>query len=152
VETSPGAALALLLLDGFEALTKQVVDELARRGHPGVTATHEFALIAIDAGAEDASALGRELGVSKQAAAKTIAALEQLGYVERANDPDDRRRRPLHVTARGYEMNRIGGEAFTRLRAELARRLGRGGLEELESALAQIPSLTVDAASQVRPS
>ena len=93
MQTSPGARLARLLLGSFDAMVAEVVDELARQGHPGVTATHEFALRAIEAGGNDASALGRRLGVSKQAAAKTIAALEQLGYVERLVDPDDARRK-----------------------------------------------------------
>ena len=72
---SPGAQLALLLLGGFESLTARVIAELAEKGHPGVTATQEFALRAIDRGAADAAALGRELGVSRQAAAKMIEAL-----------------------------------------------------------------------------
>jgi DNA-binding MarR family transcriptional regulator len=38
-----------------------------------------------------ASSLGRSLGVSRQAAAKSIAALEELGYVERQTDPRDAR-------------------------------------------------------------
>lgn len=144
VETSSGAALALLLLDGFEAMTAEVVVELAGQGHPGVTATHAFALLAVDAGASGASALGRRLGVSKQAAAKTIAALEQLGYVERVADPADARRRPLRVTPRGYEMNAIGGAAFTQLKDQLQRTLGDDGLASLEAALALIPTLRLD--------
>lgn len=144
METSSGAALALLLLDGFEAMTAEVVAELARRGHPGVTATHEFALLAVDAGASDASALGRRLGVSKQAAAKTITALEQLGYVERVADPADARRRPLRVTPRGYEMNAIGGAAFTSLRTALEREIGTEGMASLEAALALVPTLRLE--------
>ena len=78
-----GAELARLLLAAYEGAVDEVVSELSRAGHPGVTATLEFALVAIEAGARDASALGRAVGVSKQAAAKTITTLEQLGYVER---------------------------------------------------------------------
>jgi len=83
---SQGAELALLLLGGFHSMVDVVVDELDRRGHPGVRPVHEFALRAIDGGADTASELGRRLDVSKQAAAKTIAALQRLGYVERAPD------------------------------------------------------------------
>lgn len=148
VETTSGAALALLLLNGFEAMTAQVVAELDRRGHPGVTTTHHFALMAIDAGAGDASALGRRLGVSKQAAAKTIGALEQLGYVERVSDPADARRRPLRVTPRGYEMNAIGGTAFSALRERLEQELGPEGMAAFEAALARVPQLRLDGAAR----
>jgi DNA-binding MarR family transcriptional regulator len=135
VQISSGARLALLLLDGFSAMVEEVVQELDRRGHPGVTATHEFALTAVDEGADSASALGRRLGVSKQAAAKTIAALEQLGYVERAADPADARRKRLVVTARGYDMVAVGGAAFDALRARWAAAVGEDRVLEVEAAL-----------------
>jgi hypothetical protein len=56
----------------------EVVAELTRQGHPEVTATHEFALRAIDDGANDASALGRRLGVSKQAACQVPGLMETV--------------------------------------------------------------------------
>jgi len=74
---SPGADLALLLLGSFHAMVDEVTVELEARGHPGVRPVHEFALRAVHQGADTASDLGRRLSVSKQAAAKTIAALEQ---------------------------------------------------------------------------
>ena len=89
VPRSPGVELALLLLDGFHSMTDDVIAELANRGHPGVRASHEFTLRAIDAGADTASELGRRLSVTKQAAAQAITALEQLGYVDREADPAD---------------------------------------------------------------
>jgi DNA-binding MarR family transcriptional regulator len=138
VETSEGARLALLLLESFHAMVGEVHAELARQGHPGVTATHEFALRAIDEGASDASALGRRLEVSRQAAAKTIAALEHLGYVEREADPDDARRKELRVTARGYEMQAIGGAAFDKLRERWQASVGSQQVRATENALREL--------------
>lgn len=138
MEPSPGARLALLLLDGFNVLVAEVVAELERRGHPGVTAAHEFALAAIDEGADSASALGRRLGVTKQAAAKTIAGLERLGYLERIDDPEDARRKRLHVTGRGYEMVAIGARAFDDLRAQWATAAGPETIDEVEAALTRL--------------
>ena len=88
---SPGVELALLLLDGFHSMTDDVIAELANRGHPGVRASYEFTLRAIDEGADTASELGRRLSITKQAAAQAIAVLEQLGYVDREADPADAR-------------------------------------------------------------
>ncbi|MFJ9374990.1 MarR family winged helix-turn-helix transcriptional regulator [Streptomyces sp. NPDC101455] len=135
---SSGAELALLLLGGFHALADEVHAGLARRGHEGVRPGHEFALRAIDAGADTASELGRRLSVSKQAAAKTIAALQQFGYVERETDPDDARRKRLRVTARGHEMMRIGGALFDEARDRWAARIGAGQLEGVEAHLARL--------------
>lgn len=144
---SQGADLALLLLGGFHSMTDEVVAELAARGHPGVRAVHEFALRAIDSGADTASELGRTLDVSKQAAAKTIAALEQLGYVGRESDPEDARRKPLRVTPRGREMVAVGGALFDEVRERWAARIGAeqlAALEELLGELVEARTLTAD--------
>lgn len=133
-----GAALALLLLGGFEAMVDDVVAGLGRRGHPGVRAVHAFALRAIDEGADTASELGRRLSVSKQAAAKTIAALEEMGYVERAADARDGRRKPLVVTPRGREMTTIGATLFDEVRDRWAARVGARELDEFQALLRDI--------------
>jgi DNA-binding MarR family transcriptional regulator len=135
VDTSRGAELAMLLVAGFTAMVDEVVAELEQRGHPGVTASHEFALQAVDSGAQNASELGRSLGVSRQAAAKSIAALEALGYVERQTDLVDGRRKLLIVTTRGRDMVRIGAGLFDDVRARWSAQLGQEQLELLESGL-----------------
>jgi DNA-binding MarR family transcriptional regulator len=139
--TTRGAELALLLLHGFERMTSEVVAELVDAGHPGATATLEFALRSINEGADTAAALGRSLGVTRQAAAKTIASLEELGYVQRQDDATDARRKRLVVTSRGFEMHRIGAAAFDRLRERLSTELGRDRLLQLESTLAALSEL-----------
>ena len=135
---SKGADLALLLLSGFHSMVDEVVVELARRGHPGVRPVHEFALRAVDNGAATASELGRRLAVSKQAAAKTIDALEGFGYVERAGDPADARRKQIRITARGHELMSIGGALFDDVRERWAAQIGSHELETLEAHLNQV--------------
>lgn len=135
---STGADLALLLLNGFEAMVDEVVEELAAAGHPGVRPVHEFALRAIDGGADTASELGRALSVTKQAAAKTVGALQQLGYVELADDPSDGRRKRIRVTERGREMTVIGAARFDDIRQRWAAQIGERELEEIEARLHEL--------------
>jgi DNA-binding MarR family transcriptional regulator len=132
---SQGADLALLLLGGFHAMVDEVTVELEARGHAGVRPVHEFALRAVDGGADTASELGRRLGVTKQAAAKTIAALETFGYVSRESDPGDARRKRLRVTPRGHELMAIGGAQFDEVRERWAQQVGREALERAEAVL-----------------
>jgi len=82
-----GADLALLLLGGFRALVDDAIEQLAQHGYEDVRPVHDFAMRAIAAGADNASELGRSLSVSKQAAAKTVAVLQERGYVAREADP-----------------------------------------------------------------
>jgi DNA-binding MarR family transcriptional regulator len=79
-----------------------------------------------------AAELGRRLGVTKQAAAKTIAALQELGYVERRPDPDDRRSVGAHLTRDGEKLLGRSAEIFDALRDEWAARVGDRRLRELE--------------------
>ena len=133
-----GADLALLLLGGFRSLVDAAQAELARRGYEDVRPVHDFAIRAIAAGADNASELGRRMSVSKQAAAKTIAVLQERGYVGRDADPGDARRKKLQVTERGSTMLRVGEQVFDELRADWARQVGAERLAELEAALTDL--------------
>lgn len=130
-----GADLALLLLGGFHSLVRSAQDELARRGYEDVRPVHDFAVRAIAAGADSASDLGRRTGVTKQSAARTIAVLQERGYVSREADPSDARRKQLRVTPRGFDMLREGEAIFDNLRERWAGQIGPDRLAELESDL-----------------
>lgn len=142
MEQTRGAQLASLLLGAFDVMAAEVHRELAQRGHAGATSTHHYAMEAIDRGATDASALGRALSISRQAAAKTIRSLEQLGYINRGSDERDARRRPLQVTARGHEMTMLGAAAYERIRLRLEASEGDQRLETVESVLRSILNMT----------
>src|SRR5918997_4704451 len=133
-----GADLALLLLGSYRKLINATVLELAARGFDDVRPVHEFAMRAIDSGADNASELGRRMSISKQAAAKTIATLLERGYVARGADPADGRRTQVEVTPLGFEVMRQGEAILNDLRAEWELQLGRKGLALLEAQLASI--------------
>lgn len=142
METSRGARLASQLLKAFTAMSAEVTDDLADRGHPGATPALHFAMEAIEHGASDASALGRALGISRQAAAKTIRSLEDLGYVDRGIDEGDARRRPLRVTDRGRDWTALGAAAFERILERLEASEGAEHVTVLEQLLERIPEIT----------
>ncbi|MCC3279238.1 MarR family winged helix-turn-helix transcriptional regulator [Arthrobacter sp. zg-Y40] len=127
-----GADLALLLLAAYRQLVEDATAELAARGYADIRPVHDFALRAIDAGADTASELGRATAVTKQAAAKTIAVLLERGYAERRTDEQDARRKRLTVTPLGHRMLREGEAVFDGLRAAWASRIGAPELGQLE--------------------
>jgi DNA-binding MarR family transcriptional regulator len=133
-----GADLALLLLGGFRALADRATAELAARGYRDVRPVHDFALRAILSGADSASDLARRMSIAKQSAAKTIAGLEERGFVRREPDPADRRRIRLHVTGHGLAMLRDGEAIFDELREQWERTVGAGPVKELEDTLHQL--------------
>lgn len=130
-----GPDLALLLFGGFRLWAERGSAELSARGYPDIRPVHDFALRSIAAGADSASELGRRMAVSKQAAAKTIAVLEERGYVARENDPVDRRRRRVRVTDRGMALLRDGEKIFDALRSEWEEQVGVERVAQLEADL-----------------
>jgi DNA-binding MarR family transcriptional regulator len=130
-----GADLALLLLGGFRTLVDAANAELAERGHEDVRPVHDFAMRAIAAGADSASELGRRLSITKQSAAKTIAVLQERGYVTRDTDPRDGRRKRLQVTALGFDVMRQGEAVFDKLRDQWAQQIGAAELDRIEDHL-----------------
>jgi DNA-binding MarR family transcriptional regulator len=133
-----GADLALLLLSGFRFMAEEATVRLAARGHAGVRPAHDFALRAIAAGAESVSEVGRRTSVSKQAAAKTVAFLEDSGYVLRSTDPVDARRARLTVTDRGYSLMREGEAVFDELRAGWESLVGHDRIADLQNSLQRL--------------
>ncbi|MCS7476697.1 MarR family winged helix-turn-helix transcriptional regulator [Umezawaea endophytica] len=140
----PGSDLAMLLLGGFRALADRATAELIARGYDEVRPVHDFALQAILSGADNASELGRRMSVTKQAAAKTITALEERGYVAREPDPADKRRLRLFVTPHGLAMLREGTAIFDDLRREWEERVGAVPLSQVESTLRQLVDGSAD--------
>jgi DNA-binding MarR family transcriptional regulator len=133
-----GADLALLLLGGYRSLVDTATSELALRGYEDFRHIHEFALRAIAGGADSASELGRRTSVSKQAAAKTIAALVARGYVVSSPDPDDARRKRLQVTSRGHQVTAEGEAILTKAREAWEKQIGPAELANLEERLAAL--------------
>jgi DNA-binding MarR family transcriptional regulator len=130
-----GADLALLLLGGFRQLADSAGAELLRRGYPELRPSQEFAMRAIAGGAVNTSDLGRRLSISKQAAAKVVAVLEERGYVMRLDDAGDSRQKILTVTALGHEVKQQGEAIFDELCANWARKIGGPALDQLEQSL-----------------
>ena len=133
---SPGYELPLLLLAGFRSVIDEAHGELAARGHPGMRPAHGFALQAIGTFGATAVDVGRRLGVSKQAAGKTIDRLAELGYVTRAEvTGTDRRRKLVRLTERGTEALALSAEAFSRVRDRWASQVGQDRVAALEADL-----------------
>jgi DNA-binding MarR family transcriptional regulator len=135
---APGFELPLRLLLGFRVLIDDLHAELACQGHPDVRPMHGFVLQAIGADGTTAVELGRRLGISKQAAGKTIAALEAIGYVERGADPDDARRKLVRLTQRGTDCLVRSARIFDGLRAGWADTIGADRLRDLEADLRRL--------------
>jgi DNA-binding MarR family transcriptional regulator len=135
-----GFELPLLLAGAFRQLIDELHRRLAERGHPDVRPAYGFALQAIGPDGATMSEVGRRLGVSKQAATKTVAKLADLGYVDRTPDPGDARALLVTITTRGQDSLSAAAEIFEDLRREWIRELGADRVTALEDDLATMVS------------
>jgi DNA-binding MarR family transcriptional regulator len=94
-----------------------------------------FALAGIARHGGSLTYLTQELAVSKQAASQLIDALAQRGYLERHEDPDDRRRISLTLTERGRTVAHAVHEGVEWVERELRQRIPADQFEGLRAGL-----------------
>ncbi|MER7394867.1 MarR family transcriptional regulator [Streptomyces sp. NPDC000151] len=110
---------------------------LADLGHPDLRPAHGIAMQMISGGGSITD-LGRRLGVSKQAASKTVAGLEKLGYVQRKASARDQRQVEVTLTARGVEALTLSGDILNQLRDEWAAEVGEDDMTLVQDALEKV--------------
>lgn len=91
-------------------LQAELFERLAEQGHPELHPRHWVVLAYLDEDGVRPTELARLSGTHKQIVGRLVDELEQLGYVERRPDPEDRRAKLVVPTARGLEQLRIGDE------------------------------------------
>jgi DNA-binding MarR family transcriptional regulator len=84
------------------------------------------------------SELAARMRVSKQSLNYLLGQLEQLGYLERRDDPHDMRSRTIVLTKRGESAGRAMREAVEELERDWSRRLGARRFAELKQRLREL--------------
>ena len=93
-------------------------------GHPSIRAGHGCVFRFIEEGGSRLTDLAERSGLTKQAVAEVVAHLDELGYVERAPDPDDGRAKLIKLTQRGGEARQTALSIFAQIETEWAERFG----------------------------
>ena len=84
------------------------------------------------------SAIGRELGVSRQGAGKIVARLRALGYVAVDDSTTSKREKSVVLTPRGVDYLAHQRAAAQAIEDELRAELGEGGLSALGTLLHEL--------------
>jgi DNA-binding MarR family transcriptional regulator len=103
-------------------------DELFRRlgedGYDDLHPRHGAVLAYLDEDGIRATELARLSGRHKQIVGRIVDELEELGYVERRPDPQDRRAKLIFPTERGLEQTMRGDEIVAAIEARYAQEIG----------------------------
>ncbi|GAA1512996.1 MarR family winged helix-turn-helix transcriptional regulator [Kribbella lupini] len=140
MEFDPAAAdLSLASLFAGWALADEVQAKLAADGFEdsrfadGVVFQH-----LVGGGPMTISALAERLGVTQQAASKSVADLEKRGYVAREADPADARARNVVLTQRGQAVIAAARKHRAAVERQLRKALGADRVEAARLVLVDV--------------
>jgi DNA-binding MarR family transcriptional regulator len=122
---------------GFEA---ELNARLRERGYSDIRQAHSALFAHIDLQGTRSGELAERAGITKQGMGQLLKDLEKKGYVERVEDPTDRRARIVRLTKKGLRHIRDAGEIIGEVEEAYARRIGDGRLETLRAILKDLSS------------
>lgn len=135
-----GENIGRLLLRAGRGFDAELGVRLRGRGYEDVRPGHSAVFAHIDAGGTRSGELALRAGITKQSMGELVADLEEKGYVERVEDPVDRRARVVRLTEKGRRHVRDALEAIEEIEDAYARRLGPERLRALRAALVELTS------------
>jgi DNA-binding MarR family transcriptional regulator len=118
------------------ALAEAGCDDMPRNG--------SFVLASIQRTGAGLSEIIRHLAVSKQAAGQLIDTLVSRGYLDRAVDPQDRRRLAITLTERGDAAADVIRAAVSRVDARLREHVGDDQIRQARAVLGALTELAAD--------
>ncbi len=106
------------------SVQKELFETLAEQGHPRLRPRHGAVLGHLDEEGTRATELSRLSGTHKQVIGNLIDELEELGYVERRPDPQDRRAKLIVPTAQGRDQMAKADEIMAAIERRHAEAMG----------------------------
>jgi DNA-binding MarR family transcriptional regulator len=128
-----------LLLRAQRDFDAELNARLREQGYPDVRLAHSALFAHIDSNGTRSSELAERAGMTKQGMGQLVADLEEKGYVERVEDPADRRAKLVRLTKKGWQHIRDARVIIGEIEEAYAQRLGDGRLETLRAILKDFP-------------
>jgi DNA-binding MarR family transcriptional regulator len=117
------------------SLQEELFARLAAEGYGDLHPRHWAVLAYLDEDGIRATELASLSGRHKQIVGRLVDELEELGYVERRPDPQDRRAKLVVPTERGLDQMRLGDEIVAGIEARHAKATGGKNYAEFRDVL-----------------
>jgi len=131
-------AFPALLRAAWKTYALMTQRALAEAGFDDVPRNGSYVLAAIARSGAPLGEVIKQLGVSKQAAGHLVDTLVTRGYLDRAVDPDDRRRLTITLTDRGLAAAKVIGTAVDRVDRQLVVQVGAEFVAHTRATLASL--------------
>jgi DNA-binding MarR family transcriptional regulator len=120
--------------NGFAELRSR----LHEAGHPDIRQGHGCVFRFIHEGGSRLTDLAESSGLTKQAVGEVVDHLEELGYVERAQDPQDGRAKLIRLTEQGADAHRTALDIFADIERGWTERYGAERVATMRELLEEI--------------
>jgi DNA-binding MarR family transcriptional regulator len=130
--------LSRLLLRLSRATNDETVRRVQARGHRELPPSYPRLLGNLDADGTRLSALTRRMGSTRQAVSQLLQEMEARGFVERAQDPSDKRGVIVRFTHKGRRALADAVAVTEEIEAEYARLLGATAFRQLKKTLGKL--------------
>jgi DNA-binding MarR family transcriptional regulator len=130
--------LASLTALSGAAANEHVLQRLRSCGHPQVRISHGYVFQHLIGGHPTVGELATHLGVTQQAASKSVRELEELGYVERIEDVADSRVRRVALTSRGRAVISLARKIRTQFEEDIRNALGQRAIATAKRVLCAV--------------
>jgi DNA-binding MarR family transcriptional regulator len=134
----------------YRSLIADLHARLREQGFDDVRPAYGFVLLAARE-ATTVTEVAALMGVTKQAASKVVDAMSLAGYVQRATDAGDARRRPVELSAQGRHLLSTVETIYAELEAQWAAVIGRARVERLRADLVAVLADPEGTLPPVRP-
>jgi DNA-binding MarR family transcriptional regulator len=140
LEAVKRASVGQLLLKSARLLDERALDRVNRASGLPVTIrpAHTSLFPHIDRDGTRLTELARRLGVTKQAVGQLVGDLEQMGMLERVDDPIDGRAKLVRFTSRGLRGIEHGLGVLRSLESEIEHAIGPARMRDLHRSLLDI--------------
>ncbi len=136
--TEERRTLGALLRLPFRELARRVYGRLAESGYADIREAHGAVFRHILPGGSRLTHLAERAGITKQSMAYLVDSLGELGYVEYAPDPDDRRAKLARLTERGHSAQQAALRISLQVEREMAALIGEREMADLRALLERL--------------
>ena len=129
----------------LQDVQRQMQDELHRRlddlGYAEIRPAHGCVFGNMRPHGVRLTDIAERARITKQSVGEIVTNLEELGYVERVADAEDKRAKLVRLTPQGQEVQEAAFRTFDQIETEWAERIGKRKVEAMRSALEELSLL-----------
>ena len=137
-DSVPPPLIGALVRRPTEAVHLRIVREANEAGFTDLVPAHLAVLRYPGPDGRRPSELAAEVGMTKQAMNYLLGQLQQFGYIERRDDPNDQRSKRVHLTKRGTALRSVIRRTVTDIENELEAELGTPAYTQLRKLLVRL--------------